>query len=648
MEDELFKRKERLMDALTDDLYFELLDFFQEVASSHGNQFVVLMARKCYDLFQSYRPILEDETGISDELIITSDRAFGRYKSIITSDTKVLVVDDTMLYGRTVKEFVEQLHGSYHIPYENIELAVYAATYERQEKSGDLPYFQNVFFCYQNDAGESVSIKVLERTLFFVESGSARRYSSRFLDAIHGSSTPFVSYIPGFSFTDDEWVSSIEPKLSEEKWEKIDITLQNEDEDEKWLTSFCYVPIEKPLKEAEFSCIRIYRNLKMGKVLFVPYIILPSYERYVGDLNLTVDSNATIQYLIGEIKDHDEAIDEGYYLTLAASYVYGAEIIRQCGVSDPQSHLVENGCFPSEQFGRIVTITLPQLKSILDSSLFQRKEFRDDSSVYKSSIEDIENTFQQNKGKELFQILQKCFYQFLLRDNPENPANRTSGNPAKCRDKGLPLSIFVEKVKEFANVYSEPEEGEAAKVFSDRDIYATVIKLIDSGCASLYLCGGEGSTNAITCYIRDGEGAMTIMSNLCPGLSYAIYTIYTRLRDDWGNIKETTKKYVKRYLEVHGGKEISWSDVNTIMDSPNPGEYYMYKEEELFPSEDERADYFVAFSLAYVDYMKHEGRDGQMSFQEYLLSMGESFFTGEEEYYILLKENFLTRGGEVV
>jgi hypothetical protein len=623
MGNNLFKRKERLKEVLPGDLYLELLSFYMDILFSHEYQFVVPMARKSYVLFQSFLPILKEDTTLQVKPIITSDRVFGLYKESVNRDTKLLIVDDTMLYGRTVKEFVERLHGAYRIPYQNIELAVYAAAYERREKREDLPYFQNGCYHYRNDDGEKVSIKTFRRTPVFAEIGTVRRYSSRFLDAIRSTSTPFVSYIPGFTVTESEWESSIEPKLSEKKWEKYDITLHNDAKDEEWLISYCYIPMEKPIKQANFSCIRIYRNLKMRNVLFVPYIVLPFYQRNVVKEDIPIEIGSFKQSLLKDFSDSDVAIDEGCYLSFAVSYAYGADILRECGL-DPQEHLTENGCFPKEKFDNIVKVDLFQIESILDSQLFTINENWNDFSRYSSAISDIEKTFRENDGKELFLILQKCFHQFLMNDNPERPSNSTSKNHEGDRDKGLPLSAFVEKVRSLAENYNET------------DIYVQVIKLIDSGCATIYLNGVEEYANSVVSHIRDGEQAMVPMANLCPGLSYAIYTIYNGLGNKWNVGKERVKTFVERYLKKHGGTDILWSDVNAIMDSPNPGEYYMGREDEFLPSGDERADFFVAFSLAYVDFMEHEGSSDQMNFQDYLHSSGKAYFEGAEKYYQLL------------
>jgi hypothetical protein len=630
---------EVLISALGYDQFVRIYRLFREVRLDKVHDYKVFMARKCYALYKAFEPVLnEDEIGIQG--VITNDKMLGICKNDIlnaSSKKNILVIDDTILFGRTLRNFLFRLESDYHITREQLSLFVLYASTDRKEPGQSPDNFPQVTVDGNGDADlfkygdKSYKFWHPENSyVAFYGIDKVRGYSSRLIEAIHAVSAPYVAYIPAFQVSGDSIWKIIErtdndpwknPTLIDHNYQGFDISFEEYDElYDCDLNAFCLIYPSKLLcdsvQNVSYLCVRIYPNARLHMLTVIPYVVLTNLEKTSNKEILGFDVFNT--YFRGENAINDQQTELSF-LRYAASYLLGKEFFDEYDISKSDIRLLT-----TEGFGT------KDISLSLDKMNLSKFDFLADNSTYKMIsdetvwvAENVSNTNQE--VNELNKLCKESNYTYTNFINSNDQfdfiykllcsyyANVLMQDSGKERFKGLSISFVYDRLRELFDI--------------NRDYFlAAMVKIGDSGRATLTV-RIEG--NMAFCIAQNGEQAAQFMGRLCQGFTYAVSVLFTTLsrKNDWDTYKaDIIKKlylYVKRSQEKCNDIPVSEAELKTIIDCENPKQWHMDSVNYYIPNGTPEADFMADFTYAYLDWINKA--NGMGSFSKYLTKESRKF-----------------------
>jgi hypothetical protein len=628
---------EILISTLGYELYARIYRIFKEICLDEEYYYKVFMARKCYALYKAFEPVLR-VNHVKTKGIITNDKMFvsslkyEKHKSQLSTNLKILVIDDTILFGRTFRNFLNRLGSpSFNIKPENIAIYALFISNDRKESDKDLkvyPYVEcdknnkpTVFVCGDNRYRFN---SYHNSYIAFLNTEKVRGYSLRLIEAIHAVSAPYVACIPAFRVKNSSMRKLIEKKDS--KWKNLNSRLkeldcyensfdEKDDDLHAYYLMYKSNDIDDNIRISTYSCIRIYVNMKLDLLTVIPYIIFPAIERTKSD---KVDELMTRHEWFSECDFDEDFQTEVNYVRFVASYLLGMDFFAKYGVKQKDIELVT-----TEGFGRnqiIKSISKSNLSSInelfknncyrfltdndeLPNDQDQKDEKKELDSVIKeppfSSDKFNRQTNKQTKTFFLYNLLSHFNLYALIRD---------CNNQRSCE---LDLKHIIDKLnKEFQAGYNS--------------ILAALIQSEDNGHSALYTNTIEKDGRKIAyCASQNGEQAAQIIGRVCDGFTYAIYVLFLELSEQgkWDEYKNDIKSQLFTFVNQWQKDKIKESLSEDKNEDPiseafmeriifnNPAQWHMDSVKYIIPNGSKEAEYMRDFPNAFLTCIEETGEN---------------------------------------
>ncbi len=513
------KVRDILIKILDISLYEELLEFFGEVLAS-DSKYVVFIAKKSYALFRAFESLL----GKDHEKIILHDKLLALYVDAIRGDdAKVLIVDDTLIHGRSVCCLMQSLINDFKIKSNRIRYSVFIANKKRLDiKNNVLKIFDDgtELVHFINDTKIALLSNPIVCDLSIV-----RKHSALFLKAIHAVLIPYVDYIPAFQVPWNSENKAIIYKIKQsgiegKTYQSYDMTTPLLKE--LGIIAFC---IEIPLNSSElYSYVRIYVSEQIEKIIVIPHIIFPTiknideYYQHVKSLfglleissNLCKEQSDLIKNRV--LHNITSYILGGYFSECSKLYINPISV--QVVSDDVIKKTME---FGHKKMRYLFSKIAPKTN---DAIVESKKNNQLNGDFFQSAL----NT---SVDSDVFDFLS----QFLLFDiNKDIPPQK--------RSEGILISSLVDSIKEvkrFSNV-------------TKQEVYRAISKLCDLGRAVIQVFEMEG---AIGCFVQNGEQAIQCITDFYKG-SFAFFVglMYRRFRNNWDNVKVHLYYFLKHFIDT--------------------------------------------------------------------------------------------------
>ncbi len=318
---------------------YDGLDEFYKRIFSEGYRYVIIVPRKCLTAYKEFN-IMDNGYNVQSNTKVLTTKAFPLYKKEIENELKksdgpidkyIAVIDDIILYGRGINQFLRKFTNAFEEEIReklihSINLEVFI------ESSNDLLY---------DEAFEKVFEDNYSSSRTYYSASTMKRASDLFIDSFYATATPNTSFIRSW------FVKKIEKPVTR-RWEntseiKKKVLKQNNAQIKRSLLSKIFYEENKWLENiTEFSCIRTYYNGLLNKEVLIPYVFLkPLKPKSIDNIfNILENELGIIPEEILEEKFHDKGLDIDFYilkyeyLTCILSDLYGAYFWNRYGESE--------------------------------------------------------------------------------------------------------------------------------------------------------------------------------------------------------------------------------------------------------------------------------------------------------------------------
>lgn len=581
-----------LREELGDTLFNDICDFIDELYLMEYD-LLILMARKFYSLFCVFHEINRRRHEILSipyecKGKIITNRALPLLKGKLNNGlyNKVLIADDIIIHGRTIKEVYDEVIGCN----QDIEARV-------------LSYYCNE---ERNEVYESIKEKVFAR--YKVRIGERKELSDKIVNTFFLSGRPYVSYVPFFEL-DIKW----EDLCNNIKDDYINIACGGMQQYE--IKAIAYsgdeVSLFNELPYCGTSIIRFYNYQKIDKIIAIPYFVMESinYDKMVKFSDIIRESFLMKEYqkilLSGGNVDENRVMEAEYIFSAwlgmyffdkfkisikkwhkeiekhnFVTYLLPEKILRAEEIENTiKSIKIEDGLLPS------ITIPLADANDQEDTNykcLYYKyeqlkKKYRKLYSEHKKE----EVTWKKDE-EEIDSIYR--FVMELIAENgniDEAQYNETSQNGKSGlyarRLYGLPLLRLVDELAEY--FVSLEFSGNNLK----NHILAAIIMAADSGRATIVTRVVHGKDNIYfyESLVHAGEQNYKFYEETnFPGL-YGLYIVELDAKRYRENIKKCKNSFLEKYVNymrekgIFCDKEEMLQFINTDI-SKTYGEYLSY------------------------------------------------------------------------
>lgn len=428
--------------------YEDLKAFFKKWIQDHKYEYKVFMSRRCFVLYQLFQLILIEEGEDIDRnsRIIITDKGIVRYENGLKEASYILLVDDVLIYGRTLNSMHDKLKKL--SPQAQIDISVYI------KNGGDL--------CIDEELLGKIWFRFEEET------SDWRGFSDKLVYCIYAANMPYTAFVNSYyKKAEQKELNAMEDRFSALKY--YDVT--NEFQQKYGLSARVYFPenMERyPLLQTfcRKCCIRVNYNSKCNKLLMIPYVFLKDirmesldklYNRFAELLpdfqdDFLIKSNISIK---------DEAAYKARLLTCVFSYMYGILFTHELGVNIGE--WLDDRDTVQKSFHDGVA------EKLLGLSVERVREIVSESVVPEAFCEDAIQTWYEKESIDNFETessLKQSLYAYFRMEGDADEKR------AKEKLEKLPGSTVGAILKLFK------EQGD------EDEIYAWLINTWDSGCAS--------------------------------------------------------------------------------------------------------------------------------------------------------------------
>lgn len=233
--------------------FYGIFDYFDKILRKEF-QYIVLMSRRCLVLYQLYTTLFEKQMeDIQKKSIVMSDKALPYYWPFLEKNSKLAIVDDIVVHGRTVCKIYDLIENER----KDIEIQIFG--YTANQDVDCIPESLNNIF--------NIS--------YFSSTNEWRKLSNHIVDAIIASNIPYTSFITSFfQYKVPSLMDALRKREGLIVVENTDVTQK-----EQGVLSYCVYEKnwEKPELFKEISlgeCIRFYWNQKIEKLTVIPYVFI--------------------------------------------------------------------------------------------------------------------------------------------------------------------------------------------------------------------------------------------------------------------------------------------------------------------------------------------------------------------------------------
>ncbi len=304
------------------DYYEDVKAFFYKCIYDGEYEYKVFMSRRCFVLFQLFMLVFQNEGREVDQggQIIITDKGIIRYREGLNQAKKILLVDDILIYGRTIEKVYLKLRQ--WAPRAGIDVFVYI------KNSGKL--------CIKDkELLDSLKARFVEETREW------RSFSNKLVYCIYYANMPYTSFVNSYyNKVTEEDFNAFNEKFSLYK----NYSVANRFQQKYGLSAQVIFPEEMQEKYPLFNriarkcCIRVYYNSNIGKLLLIPYVFLKEMS-----LSSLTELSETYAGLMPEFKEslsentemgsEDMAAYKARMLTCIFSFIYGRLFFSEMGIN---------------------------------------------------------------------------------------------------------------------------------------------------------------------------------------------------------------------------------------------------------------------------------------------------------------------------
>lgn len=519
--------EKRAIEILGEERYYDCISFFQEVLE-RNSKYKLILTRRCFTLFKIFYPILIQK-GIENQYgKIITDKALCLYSDEITElllssindeNASVLVVDDIIIYGRTINSILDKIVSKID-------------EYDMRKKLTDNMLvrciMQNKF---KSQIKEDYSKIVLAQS--FGSKSNWKKLSSKFSALIKSANVANTSYIISYK-------TDLDADLKLDDFRKY----CNENMLRKTNAELEILDVESYMMNATVS----NNNILLSKFVASSWIRIYVYR----NLNAIVVSPLAV---LKELNDVEIGMLVGYLNTsvVSDSNIFSRELLQ----TDNEKHYSAKIRFIILLLSHCLLRDFLKMQNYLEESLdnFDYKEILN----YNFSS-DVANEF-RTLHYDIFKS--KCFDFIFPKSRIGETADET--NVEKClfhqamRDNQAAASSNSKRLEGISQIGDE-------SVFSF-DIMPTILSFIDTGKAALKT---SYNNNRFVSMIYPGEQAFRIMEDkFKPYLGY-LYRLerYSVLYSD--NSYNLYKKFISYLLNSKSsredGNQITDNEVKALLD----------------------------------------------------------------------------------
>ena len=472
-----------LLSVLGEDCFYDLLLFFADIMQS-DEQVKILMTRRLYDLYCVFEGVIEYlyKGGICLKgQIVTNLSAvlFLQNNYSQNADLKVLIVDDIILHGRTLRKEYKYLKR-YGCRGENIRAKVFL----------------------NNNVRKRIECNLLKNLDSWRDVGDSqwRILSGSLINAFVAAGQPYVSYLPFIEYDFGTDAAEKLQKFLDEGRETGDILeITSEVQKSFAIESFLYYIAEESklnFKISQCNMIRIKKYHDRKKFQIVPYVYLKPIEK-TRLKNFYIDILKEKKFMQFEEKlkpspDNFRAdVEEPCYRYMYSSLSYmcsmalGNLFLNECGIRQWQweeNPIALGFCCAGHMQGKE-----KEFLGLLEPEDSEKIMFVGDEEIRCDLPTEIENILSEEKSERQTMSLDS-FIRFCGKTDEELAAKQQD------RIKGVPASTLFRR-------------------FGAKDLkkfWAKMISLADAGKSTISVCMNRiGEEYYIGSLVTEGEQNFT-------------------------------------------------------------------------------------------------------------------------------------------
>jgi len=485
---------EKVLAEVLGDYYEDVKNFFHRCIKEK-HEYKVFMSRRCFVLYQLFSDILQEggeditQTG---QTIIT-DKGCINYRAGLKDAKKVLLIDDILIYGRTIEKVYSKLRE--WAPTAEIDVFVYV------KNSGRL--------CIKSqDLLNSLKFRFIEET------NNWREFSNKLVYCIYSANMPYTSFVNSYYNYVEESEGNIKKILSSRNYYEVTNRFQKKYN----LTAGIYFPGDLQDKYPLFHtvakkcCVRVYYNSEIKKFLLIPYVFLK-------EIPMSCFEELCAQYasLMPEFKkallkeDEQYAEDMASYkarlLTCIFSYIYGILLFSEKGIE-------VNG-WQDDRDTVLKSFDIDIMKALFNLSVERMQEIASKNDFMSLSVGAAIQTWYTEEEKENIQTADSMQEEIYTYFRMEGDKDELLAREKKDRTAGSTIGAVLD-------FYAARREED--------EIYAYLINAWDAGYASfdwgvtedkMYLAGINLS----------GEQSFRQIIEKYPLYFYDVSVIYNKVRE---------------------------------------------------------------------------------------------------------------------
>lgn len=320
-------------------LFEDLLDFYRSIFEENY-KYIIIIPRKCLTEYKCLKLFDEEIAGLSNDpsflTQITTPHGIVNYIDAIKKDIKegkvdekyIALIDDIMIYGRGIKDFLDQFLNYFKEDEKEILRSyIQLETFIESDKVFLQDYYKDIY-----NKGETY---YSNKKLPFVKS-----VSDLFINSFLVEPMPNTSFISSWKI--------VEGNKSSKIWkdESIFSELINKNKEPKSWKKYGYsvsiiCDLEKKFfrKVADFCCIRKYFNKYTGINVYTPYIFLKqmdsaTIDEILEDLKENLLDEEIVQNVHWYTSNDEKSKRDSYilkyeYLTYILSNLYGIYVWKK-------------------------------------------------------------------------------------------------------------------------------------------------------------------------------------------------------------------------------------------------------------------------------------------------------------------------------
>ena len=573
-------------------LYESLIKFYERLHYEY--RYVVIVPRKCLTEYKIFRKLWKNDRVDDKSATFITTKGLVRYRDKFlqelescTSDDKrkfLAVVDDMMIYGRGINEFLTDFFDGLGNDNANLIAHTYLEVFI---ESCNEKLFQNDF--------QDILKKRYNVFYTYGKKGNLNAASDIFIDSFFATCTPNTSFVRSWFFREDgvgpqDCLKDME--YNENLW-RHDFGKAGESREYGGSYSRAWVNIvfsEKTKSAgmenlAEFCCMRYYYSKTLNRYAFTPYVFLKEMTFKEIDSILqqfkevlkpfSVDGNDEIWKQQGNCKEF--YILKYEYLTQIFSDLYGIYFFDKY-MKDKKTweHIF---CDDSEvlsySYGKGNVYSMPVLRDRIDSVGFEKymKFLEDCRSIVQNSAKEMtqEDEYEREALDLLTEILEAA--DELSEEQFLDKLIRTyfARNGEKDNEKAE-KAVRIEKIEAGKRIYGISTATLCKKILKSKKlsqqsalscIYSSFLDCMDRGICSLTM---KMKGARVASFLNAGEQAYRVF--LDPYMH--IFKYLAKIEDTCINftngqgIEFRIKEFLEKVLEDEPHAEKKWKDIRHL------------------------------------------------------------------------------------